>query len=285
MTIVPKYKNHNGYLIASGFPEDQFDSALQYQAQPNDLFVTSYPKCGTTLTQHIVYLLLTKGTPIQPNEKLDRIFPHLEEVGGQYVQDHAKIVQGYRLIKTHFDYDRTPQNPQAKYIFVVRNPKDCVVSFFHHTKGFPQHYDFADGEFSTYFDLFLQGQVDHGDYFDVVRSWMDHRKDENVLCITYEALRANLPEMVQRMAHFLQVDDVDQDIMQAIQHHSSLSSMKKDPLRWCSARDSQFTPFVRSGKVAGWKELLSLDQVEHLDTKTKDVFTQEELRFLGPQYF
>jgi len=67
-----------------------------------------------------------------------------------------------KLIKTHLHPSMTSKHPDAKYIYVSRNPKDVVVSFYHHTVGFPKHYNFADGSFDTYFELFLEGKVDHG---------------------------------------------------------------------------------------------------------------------------
>ena len=47
----PKYVNHDGYLVAGGFPVEGFSSGLSYKAQDNDLFIVTYPKCGTTWTQ------------------------------------------------------------------------------------------------------------------------------------------------------------------------------------------------------------------------------------------
>ncbi len=41
---LPRYVNHEGYLVAGGFPVDGFKSALKYEAQANDLFVVTYPK-------------------------------------------------------------------------------------------------------------------------------------------------------------------------------------------------------------------------------------------------
>jgi hypothetical protein len=98
-----------------------------------DLFIVTYPKCGTTWTQHITYLILHDGIPLAPDQRMDVVWPHLEEMGKDFVREKATIAGGYRLIKTHFPYKLTPQNPNAKYIYVARNPKDCVVSFYHHT--------------------------------------------------------------------------------------------------------------------------------------------------------
>ena len=49
----------------------------------------------------------------------------------------------------------------------ARNPKDCLVSFFHHTVGFNQYYDYADGKFDDFCELFLRGGTDFDDYFKV----------------------------------------------------------------------------------------------------------------------
>lgn len=97
----PKYTNHDGYLMPFGFPAHNFTSSLSYEPEPNDLFIATYPKCGTTLTQYMVYLLLNNGTPVQKDEKLDQLFPHLEEVGADYVRNHAVRKSDHRLIKTH----------------------------------------------------------------------------------------------------------------------------------------------------------------------------------------
>ncbi len=43
---LPRYINHNGYLVAGGFPVEGFASGLSYQAQDNDLFIVTYPKAS-----------------------------------------------------------------------------------------------------------------------------------------------------------------------------------------------------------------------------------------------
>ena len=226
---------------------------------------------------------------MKPNEQLNALFPHLEEVGKNYVEQRP-LKGGSRLIKTHLPYEMTPQNSQAKYIFISRNPKDCVVSFFHHTRGFPKHYGFADGDFDVYFDLFIEGKVDFGNYFSTLRSWLDHKDDNNVLFLTYEGLRHNTRDTVLSIAKFIRLDvyhkllENDEDILKKVLDHSSLEKMKKDPLRWCSERPSEKTPFIRNGQVGAWGELLSTSQVEVLDRMMEEAFTTDELAFMGEKY-
>ena len=184
-------------------------------------------------------------------------------------------------------------NPNAKYIFVIRNSKDCVVSFYHHTRGFPQHYDFEDGDFDIYFNLFINGEVDFGSYFNMVKSWFEHRKDDNILCITYEDIIANKEKTILQIAKFLsnELNDLVEkvtfnngELMKKIIHHSSVGEMKKEPLRWCSERKAKFTPFIRNGQTGCWNELLTKEQVDRLDKKMRETFQPDEIKELGDKY-
>jgi hypothetical protein len=136
--------------------------------------------------QNIVYLILHNGQPF-PGDfiefydgKISDLIPHLEEVGKDFVDN----LPAPRAIKTHLPYDLTPTRPEAKYSYIARNPKDCVVSFYHHIRGFLKHFDFADGKFVEFFEVFMSGTVDFGDYFDNVMSWCPHFDNENVLFLT-----------------------------------------------------------------------------------------------------
>ena len=72
-------------------------SGLQYQAKRNDLYVITYPKCGTTLTQHTAFLVLNDGVPLSADQRLDIVWPHLEEVGGDFVEEKGTVLDGYKV--------------------------------------------------------------------------------------------------------------------------------------------------------------------------------------------
>ena len=166
----PRYTLHDGFRMPMGFPVAGFDSGQRYRPSPGDVFVSTYPKCGTTWIQYIVYLLLHGGEPLPAGVRMDEVFPHLEEVG----EARVRALPEPRLIKTHLPLERTPWHPGARYVYAVRNPFDCAVSFYHHTRGFVRHYDFADGTFDDFFECFVVGEVDFGDYFDHLASWLPH---------------------------------------------------------------------------------------------------------------
>lgn len=103
----------------------------------------------------------------------------LEKVGAAYVDELSHP----RLIKSHFNYFNCPKKTEAKYIFVARNPKDCLVSYYFHNRNF-KIYDCANLDFDVFFELFATGQLAFGDYYDHLLSWLPHIHDENVLFLT-----------------------------------------------------------------------------------------------------
>src|SRR5690606_6399436 len=128
----PKYTIHDGFRMPMGFPVAGFASGLRYRPQSSDIFVSTYPKCGTTWMQYIVYLIVNEGRAMPPGRNIGDVFPHLEETGAEAVETLPEP----RLIKTHLQFSMVPFDPATKYIYVARNPFDCAVSFFHHTRGF-----------------------------------------------------------------------------------------------------------------------------------------------------
>ena len=264
MGLKPSYTMHGEFRMPMGFPVAGFSSALDYRAQSGDIFIAAYPKCGTTWVQYIVYLLLHEGAPLAGDRLLEKTIPHLEEVGREPVERLPKP----RAIKTHLPFAMTPAHPEARYIYVARNPFDCVVSFYHHTRGFAQHYDFAAGTFEDYFECFLAGEVDFGDYFDNLASWYEHRDDSNVLFLTYESMKADPIRAIVTIAEFLELPcSSDEATLNEVLRHSSLADMRKDQGRWSSQRPEDCPEFIRKGVVGDWLNHFSPDQAHRLADK------------------
>ena len=260
----PRYVSHDGFLMPMGFPVEGFDSGLRYVPEAGDIFVASYPKCGTTWTQYLIYLLLNAGKPLAAGQKLEDYSPHLEEVGSE----RAAALPRPRLIKTHLPFGLTPQHARAMYVYVARNPFDCAVSFYHHTRGFVRHYDFADGTFDEFFECFIAGEVDFGDYFANLLPWHARRDAPNVLFVLYEELRRDLREAAARIGRFLGGPAAeacsDERLLVRVLEEASFRSMSRDQGRWSSARPEGMPPFVRKGAVGDWRGTFSPRQAARL---------------------
>jgi hypothetical protein len=246
-----------------GFPTEAFTSALSYKPHADDIFVSAYPKSGTTWTQNILYLILHRGAPLPADETMTEAVPHLEEMGAAFVE----AMPAPRPIKIHLPVATAPWHPDARYLCVARNPFDCCVSFYHHTRGFVKHYDFADGTFDDFFACFVAGEVDFGDYFDHLVGWWALRDEPNVLFLTYEAMKADTEGAVRTIGRFLGApwDAVveDAEVRAKILEYSSLKRMKANPLQWASERPAD-VPFIRKGQVGDWRNHFSPEQARQL---------------------
>ncbi|KAH9379752.1 hypothetical protein HPB48_013111 [Haemaphysalis longicornis] len=152
--------------------------------------------------QQIVYSILTKGNKnLLSVEERRKTMPIMEWVGAEAVSAIPKP----RVVTTHLPVSLQNFSTKAKYIYVARNPYDCCVSFYYHTKAIPFFY-FENGTFDQFFEMFVEGEVSYGDYFAHVLPWYEHRNNENVLFLTYEDLKKDMPGLILKIADFLDVE-------------------------------------------------------------------------------
>ncbi|CAN8003955.1 unnamed protein product [Ixodes hexagonus] len=221
------YKYVDGLYIASVFDDGIVRSALSYKPRPEEIFIVTYPKCGTTWTQYIVYCILNDGLPPKDFTEFMLRTPFLEFMGAEAAD---KMIRP-GAIKTHLPFGKQPYSEQAKYIYVARNPYDCCVSFYYHAKSSPI-YGLGDASFEQFFEMFVSGKVGFGDYFDHLLSWYGHRDDSNVLFFTYENLKKDTRGWVLKIADFLGEEygaklREDESLLDKVLESTSVENMKK----------------------------------------------------------
>ena len=155
--------------------------------RPDDTWIASYPKSGSTWTQQIVRLIINRGK--EDGKLLTEAVPWVEAFNTTipgYDPINLDEMPSPRVFKSHFPYDVMPCGPPntipGKYIYVLRNPKDVFVSYHIHASSvhaIPQQ------ERDAYFKQFLQGVLNYGSYFDHILSWWAHKEDDIVLIVKY----------------------------------------------------------------------------------------------------
>ena len=133
------------------FDRKQFEAIIDnFATRDTDTYVCTYVKAGTTWCQQIVTLLLNGGE--QGAKSYGETVPWLEALCAPPSTplasreapgfDDVKAVdawQGPRFFKTHATVADLPRGKaQVKVIAVARNPKDTVVSLFHHASSKPE---------------------------------------------------------------------------------------------------------------------------------------------------
>jgi len=182
------------------------DYISSFQTRPDDVFVVTYPKSGTTWLQEIVWQIHNEG--IISNEKILVRVPFLELALSENIPStDLKTLPSPRLIKSHLSYKNTPKSAskdaQCQYIYVARNPKDVAVSYFLYMKLLNALGNGYNGPWEFFLKLFMEGNVSWNCWNDHVLGWWEHRDDPNVLFLKYEDLQKDLPSHVRMIAKFL----------------------------------------------------------------------------------
>jgi peroxiredoxin len=229
--------------------------------RPDDIFIVTYPRSGTTWVQMILYQLTTDG-------RMD--FPHITKVS-PWFERSLKDGTAYndlpapRLFKSHLSYRRIPKGP-CKYIYVARDGKDVAVSYYHFQKT---HMGFK-GTFDEFFDRFLRGEVPYGSWFRHVRGWYAQRDDPNVLFLRYEDLAADQSGELRRIAGFCGLE-VDPGRWPGILECCSFAFMKRhesqlDPLTaMLYERGFRANSHLRQGQAGTWTGQLSPRQLRRFN--------------------
>lgn len=231
-----------------------------YVPRPDDIFIATYPRSGTTWMQMILFQLLTDG---------NMNFPHIAEFC-PWFEASGRSARGFetrpspRLFKTHMPWRLVPKG--ARYIYVARNGMDMVVSYYH----LRRNYSGYEGTFDEFFEEFLRGKSPHGSWFDHVRGWWERRDDPHVLFLNYEELSADLEACLRRIAAFLG-RDVPPEKLPGIIERCGFAFMKQheeqfDPvLEQLWERGVQLKSFLRQGRVGDGAVSLDEEQQARFD--------------------
>jgi hypothetical protein len=163
----------NGIYFPPFVTQERLDELADFPLQPDDVFIVTFPKCGTTWCQQIVKLIKQNGEDIGVNV-VDEI-PFMELVG----KGPCMAVPSPRAFKSHLPYHMVPGGEPAKsvakYIYVTRNPKDAAVSLFYMLSN-AKIEGVADGfKWDDFVENYIKGFVGYGSWFDHNLEWWKHR--------------------------------------------------------------------------------------------------------------
>jgi hypothetical protein len=241
-----------------------------YRPAAHDVLVCSYFKSGTNWTMQIAVQIAHRGRAefahihdLVPWPDLPERFRWTTPVDDDAAARSAPT--GLRVIKTHLALGVVPYEKAARYICVVRDPKDVFVSSYHFTRAA------AMGPLmpsvAGWLDAYLSPDTALGSWAEHLASYWAVRDRPNVLFLTYESMRADLPGAVDRIAAFMGVALTPEERADVVER-STFAHMKKigakfDPAGslWARSRGAM----VRRGERGSSGELLTAEQQRRID--------------------
>jgi hypothetical protein len=286
---VPSIYSHHDQLWAgtpAHFLERLHDD---FDFREDDVWLISYPRSGTAWTYAVLCAVLQGGDigtlrKAQSENKIRKFLP-LEVGSTASVTERIntwKSLPSPRVIPTHLPSRLFPEmvlERGAKRVYVVRNPKDVAVSFYHFHRSH-KLLGFYKGTWDDFFDCFLSGQVIYGSWLDHTSGWLEHvpQGAGNMLVLRYEDMRQDLTAQIQSVSTFLH-RALSPHAVAEIAAHCSFQSMSADPFtnrEGDPIMDFSVVRFLRKGIVGDWKNYFTETQNELLDAEW-------ERRMMGAQ--
>jgi len=262
---------------------------LAYQPDPTDIFIVTPAKCGTTWMQQIVHGLRTRGS--MEFDEITRVVPWIEMAKDMGIDIHKSQVADPRAFKTHKDLDKVPRG--GKYISVVRDPKDAMLSLYRFFEG----WIFEKGsipleEFALNFYIGTDGRG----YWDHIQALWGRRNDHDVLPLCYENMKQDLSGTVEKVAEFMEID-LDDELKEIVVRQSDFKFMNEYNHKFddhivrftrnavCNIPSDGVTSKVKNGNVGESKIYVSKEIMDEFDrvwqeeiTATTGVKSYEDLR-------
>ena len=237
--------------------------------RPDDVFIVTYPKCGTTWMQQIVKLISNNG--VENGIDSDVLIPWIDMMSLEEVESMSSP----RFFKSHHPYHLMagggdPANTKAKYIYVMRNPKDVAVSMLAFLKKiFPPQIPLT---WESHFENFAEGKIPSGSFHDHFLGWWSHKDSANIFIVTYEQMKRDLPSAIKSVSTFLGYNLTD-EVIGKIAEQTTFDNMKKNPIannqhmdKWTLGEGE----FMRKGIIGDWKNVFSEEQSARIDAIVAD---------------
>lgn len=266
----------------------------QVQIRPDDVFVVTPPKCGTTWMQTIVALLMS-GDPDVDTElsvKMPWVDIRIREM--DEVAARLEAMPHRRSMKSHTPMDGLPHNASGQYICVFRHPLDAHFSYRKHNKNLPMAtFDlfFPEGDDDTTFRRFLDGAAEGFDldamslasivqHFKAARALEDQ---PNVSLFHYADMKRDLAGTFTRVADLLDITH-PADTMAALVQAATFDNMKSNAARYAPSGGKGFfrsdTEFFHSGTNNKWEGKLSQEQLDAYGSVIDGLLTPSERHWL-----
>ena len=243
------------------------DFILSYKYPKNQYFLVSFPKTGRTWLLHMINQM--KELSNQPSDTLD------DFIFNEHDSSEIIIENGFRNNPNDiFKYTGRLRYRRSSVIFLVRDPRDVVVSHYHQvTKRAKNPFYFNSISEFVKDDVLGFKRIIH--YYNL---WFNQKDvPNNFLLLKYEDLLDNGVQTLSGITSFLNISISTNDL-QDIYHQSSSDKMrKKEKLNQLEGfndfgkRRNQLK--VRNARIGGYKSELSEEDILYCNKEMKNLNT------------
>ena len=275
------------------------------------IWISSYPKSGNTWIMFLIanyffnierkdnFEIVNKNIIKFPPASLIKKFTTKKElIENPYniskywlkAQEQAKIINGnFVFLKNHNALvsvngnEFTNENFSLASIYIIRDPRDVVVSYAHYS--------------NLAFDKVIQNLCDKSLYYNLTHyhdfpdieilgswkfhyiSWRDGVPNMPKIIVRYEDLIKDSYSCFYKIINFLSKIlnfKLDEEQIKFSVENSKFEKLQNNENKFGYIKNNSNTNFFHSGKIQQWKNILNKSQIKTIENKFK-----EEMELLG----
>jgi hypothetical protein len=234
------------------------------------IYIISYPKSGRTWLRVLLGKVICEQFNLDEGLLLNTL--KLTRKAGipavNWTHDGSGLGEGPHFIR--FIKDKSIFK-NKKVIFLYRDPKDVMVSsYFHATKRIYKftHYSGSITEFIRSRGYGIKKLIN---FYNI---WHENQDvPQNFLLIRYEDLHANTTNTLRSVLDFLEIKNVENEVIEKAIHFASFNNMKsmekstvfKSNIMQARDENDNESYKVRKGKVGKYIDYLSPEDIQYID--------------------
>jgi hypothetical protein len=243
---------------AGRVPPPEFYPITERRLQ--DIYLVAYPRSGATWFQNLAAGVAFGAIPEwAPDTLVQELVPDL------HYKRFYKRFRESMIFKSH----HLPRPDHHRVVYLLRDGRDVMVSYFHYLRALGNRCDFLDMVRSGA-GLFPCKWHAH------VEAWKRNPFAADVLRIKYEDLRRDPQAQLRRFCAFAEVDRSDEFLHQVAQSASFEKLKRKErDTGWDNPLWPKDQPFLRRGAAGSY--------VEEMPTEVLQAFLEEAAGTLKEQ--
>ena len=257
--------------------------------RPDDVFVVTPPKCGTTWMQTIVALLFSGDSEVETELSVKMPWVDIRIREMSEVAERLAAMTHRRSMKSHTPMDGLPLDDRAQYLCVFRHPLDAHFSYRKHVRNIPMpwfnHWYPEDDSDGVTFRRFLDGGAEGFDtdamplahilqHFKAALAVADR---PNVTLFHYADMTRDLAGTFEKVAGLLGISH-PADLMAELVQAASFDHMKANAARYAPSGGKGFmrsdSDFFHSGSSGKWHGHLTEAEFAAYDAIMNATLTQ-----------
>lgn len=225
----------------------------------NDVFLVGYPKSGNTWLQNLVAgLMYGVCSDALPGRLVQELVPDT------HYKKHYQRFNEVTCFKSH----HLPRKEYRRVIYIVRDGRDALVSYWHYHKALTGN----ELKFETMIESPTFG---YGTWAEHVSTWLDNPFNARFLLLRYEDLLLDGVSQLRKICDYIGLNKSKEELERLIKANQFDSlKEKEEKLGFGHGAWKTDKPFFRRGQIGSYKDEMPLDTIRKFNDNNRELIAR-----------